>query len=129
MAVLAIVLLFAGGLGALQSVTMLSALPFTFVHAFNLLGPGKGTAFRCNKNAGFTGCAYHPRAIQNPRSWQQRLGLIMHYPHTREEVERYIDQTVRPAFTNLQTEFKRRHLDVSIQNIDDGLAITCKPSG
>ena len=28
-----------------------------------------------------------PRAIHNPRSWQQRLGLIMHYPHSEEEVK------------------------------------------
>jgi hypothetical protein len=32
-----------------------------------------------------------PRAINNPRSWQQRLGLIMHYPHTETEVQHYID--------------------------------------
>ena len=64
-----------------------------------------------------------PRAIQNPRSWQQRLGLIMHYPHTQSEVEEFIGQQVQHAFSAVQKEFQRRQLDVTIQPIEQGLQL------
>ena len=123
MAVLAIVLLFAGGLSALQSATMLSALPFTFVMLLICWGLLKALHLDATKMQALQDARITPRAIHNPRSWQQRLGLIMHYPHTREEVERYIELTVSQAFSNLQKEFKRRHLDVTVNSIDDGLQL------
>jgi choline/glycine/proline betaine transport protein len=64
-----------------------------------------------------------PRAIKNPRSWQQRLGLIMHYPHTKQEVDRYIEDVVQKAFLSLQKEFNRRDFEISIQEVDGGLAL------
>jgi len=62
-----------------------------------------------------------PRAIQNPRSWQQRLGLIMHYPHSKQEVDEYIQTTVNRAFESIQKEFRRRHLTAKIENTENGL--------
>ncbi|WP_180120013.1 choline BCCT transporter BetT [Acinetobacter sp. YH12086] len=123
MAVLAIVLLFAGGLGALQSATMLSALPFTFVMLLICWGLVKALHLDATKMQALQDARITPRAIHNPRSWQQRLGLIMHYPHTRKEVEDYIEKTVSQAFSNLQKEFMRRHLDVIVNMIDDGLEL------
>ena len=67
-----------------------------------------------------------PRAIQNPRSWQQRLGLIMHYPHSKAEVTAYIHQNVHQAFQNIKHEFQRRNLDVSIREVDGGLWLLLK---
>lgn len=64
-----------------------------------------------------------PRAMNNPRSWQQRLGLIMHYPHTEEEVKQYIATQVRKAFEAVQAEFKRRKLQVSIDETEQGLRL------
>lgn len=64
-----------------------------------------------------------PRAIQNSRSWQQRLGLIMHYPHSQQEVRDYIDTQVVLAFGQVQTEFQRRQLEVSIQPIQHGVEL------
>lgn len=64
-----------------------------------------------------------PRAIQNPRSWQQRLGLIMHYPHSEQEIQHYIDSEVFNAFKSVQKEFQRRQLEVSIQSIDGGMEL------
>ncbi len=64
-----------------------------------------------------------PRAIHNPRSWQQRLGLIMHYPHSEEEVKQYIEKQVSRAFENIQHEFRRRHLEVSISEVEDGMQL------
>lgn len=123
MAVLAIVLLLVGGLGALQSATMMSALPFTFIMLFICWGLLKALRLDVTKMNALQEARITPRAIQNPRSWQQRLGLIMHYPHTEAEVKQYIETEVSKAFQSVQKEFQRRKLTVSIRSIIDGLEL------
>ena len=123
MAVLAIVLLLVGGLGALQSATMMSALPVTFIMLLICWGLVKALRLDVIKMNALQEARITPRAIQNPRSWQQRLGLIMHYPHTETEVSQYIQTEVSKAFQSVQKEFQRRKLTVTIRLIDDGLEL------
>lgn len=123
MAVLAIVLLLVGGLGALQSATMMSALPVTFIMLLICWGLVKALRLDVIKMNALQEARITPRAIQNPRSWQQRLGLIMHYPHTETEVNQYIQTEVSKAFQSVQKEFQRRKLTVTIRLIDDGLEL------
>ena len=123
MAVLAIVLLLVGGLGALQSATMMSALPVTFIMLLICWGLVKALRLDVIKMNALQEARITPRAIQNPRSWQQRLGLIMHYPHTETEVKQYIQTEVSKAFQSVQKEFQRRKLTVTIRLIDDGLEL------
>lgn len=123
MAVLAIVLLLVGGLSALQSATMMSALPFTFIMLFICWGLLKALRLDVTKMNALQEARITPSAIQNPRSWQQRLGLIMHYPHNQQEVRDYIDTQVSVAFNQVKKEFKRRQLEVSIQNIQYGMEL------
>lgn len=124
MAVLSIILLVVGGLGALQSATMMSALPFTLIMLLLCWGLLKALRLDVTKMHALQVARITPRAVQNPRSWQQRLGLIMHYPHIHQEVEEYIQTVVRQAFENIQREFKRRHLDVKIQVVEEGLVLS-----
>ena len=123
MAVLAIVLLLVGGLGALQSATMMSALPVTFIMLLICWGLVKALRLDVIKMNALQEARITPRAIQNPRSWQQRLGLIMHYPHTETEVKQYIQTEVSKAFQSVQKEFQRRKLTVTIRPIADGLEL------
>lgn len=123
MAVLAIVLLLVGGLSALQSATMMSALPFTFILLLICWGLLKALHLEVTKMNALQQARITPRAIQNPRSWQQRLGLIMHYPHNEHEIQHYIDSEVFNAFKSVQKEFQRRQLEVSIQSIDGGMEL------
>src|SRR5690606_24690184 len=123
MAVLAIVLLLVGGLGALQSATMMSALPVTFIMLLICWGLVKALRLDVIKMNALQEARITPRAIQNPRSWQQRLGLIMHYPHTETEVSQYIQTEVSKAFQSVQKEFQRRKLTVTIRSITDGLEL------
>ena len=123
MAVLAIVLLLVGGLSALQSATMMSALPFTFILLLICWGLLKALHLEVTKMNALQQARITPRAIQNPRSWQQRLGLIMHYPHSEHEIQHYIDSEVLNAFKSVQKEFQRRQLEVSIQSIDGGMEL------
>ncbi len=123
MAVLAIILLLVGGLSALQSSIIMSALPFTFIMLLMSWGLLKALKLDATKMKAIQEARITPRAINNPRSWQQRLGLIMHYPHTETEVQHYIDTQVRKAFESIQREFKRRHLEVEIREIENGLQL------
>jgi len=123
MALLAIILLLAGGLEALQSATIMSALPFTFIMLLMCWGLIKALHLDVTKMHALQAARITPRAIQNPRSWQQRLGLIMHYPHTQEEVQQYIHNTVNKAFLSFQSELKRRRLHVVISPLEDGIQL------
>ncbi|PJG68496.1 BCCT family transporter [Acinetobacter seifertii] len=123
MAVLAIILLLAGGLAALQSSIIMSALPFTVVMLLMSWGLIKALHLDVTKMQAIQEARITPRAIHNPRSWQQRLGLIMHYPHSEEEVKQYIEKQVYSAFENIKHEFKRRHLEVSISEVEDGMQL------
>ena len=120
-AVLSIILLIAGGLEALQSAVIMSALPFTFIMLLLCIGLIKALRLDVTKMQALQSARITPRAIHNPRSWQQRLSLIMHSPHSESEVKAYIKQDVRQAFQNLKREFQRRQLDVSIIESDQGL--------
>lgn len=123
MALLAIILLLAGGLEALQSATIMSALPFTFIMLLICWGLIKALHLDVTKMHALQAARITPRAIQNPRSWQQRLGLIMHYPHTHDEVRDYIDTMVSKAFNSFQVELKRRHIQVKIFKLEDGIEL------
>ncbi|MCL5769016.1 choline BCCT transporter BetT [Acinetobacter sp. ANC5681] len=123
MAALAIILLLVGGLSALQSSIIMSALPFTFIMLLMSWGLLKALKLDVTKMKAIQEARITPRAINNPRSWQQRLGLIMHYPHSETEVQHYIDTQVRKAFESIQREFKRRHLEVEIREIENGLQL------
>lgn len=123
MALLAIVLLYAGGLAALQSATMLSALPFTLIMLVISWGLIKALRLEVTKMQALQEARITPRAIHNPRSWQQRLGLIMHYAHNEQEVTAYIQSEVRQAFLSIQKEFQRRHHTVVIDEIGQGVCL------
>ena len=123
MAALAIILLLVGGLSALQSSIIMSALPFTFIMLLMSWGLLKALKLDVTKMKAIQEARITPRAINNPRSWQQRLGLIMHYPHSETEVQHYIETQVRKAFESIQREFKRRHVEVEIREIENGLQL------
>lgn len=123
-AFLAITLLIVGGLSALQSATIMSALPFTFVMILICWGLLKALHLDAKKNAALQVARITPRAIQNPRSWQQRLGLIMHYPHSKSEVDQYLLSHVYPAFESFKREFRRRNVDVTITELEHGYKLS-----
>jgi choline/glycine/proline betaine transport protein len=120
---LAIILLLVGGLEALQSATIMSALPFTIIMLLICWGLIKALHLDVTKMHTLQAARITPRAIQNPRSWQQRLGLIMHYSHTQEEVQAYIQTTVNKAFLSFQNELKRRQLQVKITKLEQGMQL------
>lgn len=121
--ILTICLLLVGGLSTLQASMLVSALPFAVIMLLMAWGLLKALNLDATKSKMLTEARTTPRAMNNPRSWQQRLGLIMHYPHTEDEVKQYIATQVLKAFEAVQAEFKRRKLSVAIDETEQGLRL------
>ncbi len=106
--VTASLLLLAGGLGALQSVTIASALPFTIVILMLVWGLVKGMRADVAQQRAAASIAAPPAA--QPASgltWQRRLALILRAP-TEKEIQRFIKTEVHPALEQISKELIAR---------------------
>ena len=122
-AALATCLLLLGGLSTLQGAMLVCALPFTLIMYFMGWGVLKALRVDQTKSEMLSVARTTPRAIHSPRTWQQRLGLIMHYPHQKEEVKKYIDTNIREVFSDVVAEFKQRNIHAQIEGMTDGLRL------
>ncbi len=113
--VIAAVLLLAGGLTALQSATIASALPFAVIMI--LMCWGLFTAMRLDvlKKESIQEARITPRSIgKSARSWQERLDLIMHRPNNLEQLTTFMQQNVKPALLSIADEFKRQAIQATV---------------
>ncbi len=100
--VVAAVLMVGGGLGALQTATIVIAFPFVFVILLACLGLLKGLNMEAAKVRGAV--AAPDIQISGGRvPWKQRLGALLTYP-SKSKVETYVKETVIPAFTKVSRE-------------------------
>lgn len=114
----AALLLLAGGLTALQTMTLISALPFAIILlllSFGLLKGMKADVARATMRK-------HARPAIPARSmnWQERLQWMLTDP-TRDDVLRFIDKTVEPALQDVKNALNVRGVDADvIRSPDDG---------
>ena len=117
--VVAAVLLLAGGLGALQSATIASALPFTLVILallWSLLtGMRADLAQQLRHVEGVSAPAQPAAGI----TWQRRLALMLKAP-TKREIETYMASQVRPALEQVAQELTNRGRPASVEETEDG---------
>lgn len=109
-------LLFAGGFGSLQSVSVIAGLPFSFVLVLYMI-----SMWRALKEEG------HKRKVKNldtahvlaeGRNWKNRLHRIINMPN-REEVIRFLQKTVVPAMEEFKAAMLEKGLEVNIELLDD----------
>ncbi len=79
MGIVAIALLIAGGLSALQTVTIASALPFSVILLVSIYGLLKAL-IRLMKRESLGMATIAPTAARNPIPWQRRLRNIAYLP-------------------------------------------------
>ncbi len=115
----AAVLLLAGGLTALQTASIASALPFAVVMIFMCWGLIRALRLETSKRMSLRNARVTPRYAQADTSWQSRLKAIVHQPR-RQEVEQFIQNTVRPAFEAVSAELVRQKVKASVGEGDDG---------
>lgn len=117
--VLAAALLIAGGLRALQTATIASALPFAVVMILMCWGLMRSLRIEAVKRMSLREARVEPRGAHAAMSWQQRLREIAHHPH-RDEVLAYLRETVRPALEAVAVEFGKQALDARVGEGEDG---------
>jgi len=120
MGVVAMALLLADGLKALQTATIASALPFSVV----LLAATWGLLKALRLDATKRGIRYQALALSRPAQqqlggWQRRLRNILMFPR-RSHVTRFIDEVVRPACLEVADELRKQGYAVEVLNGEDG---------
>jgi len=115
MGVVAIVLLLAGGMKALQTVTIASALPFAVILLASIYGLFKALRIDYYKRESKQITTIATPASRNPISWQRRLRNIAYFPK-RSNVKRFMDEVIQPAMHMVSGELLKQG---TVSHIDD----------
>ena len=114
----AALLLLAGGLTALQTMTLISALPFAIILlllSFGLIKGMKADVARATMRQ-----HAQPAIPARSMNWQERLQWMLAEP-TRDDVMRFIDKTVEPALQDVKNALNARGVDADVsRSPDDG---------
>ncbi|MDD4242139.1 MAG: choline BCCT transporter BetT [Smithellaceae bacterium] len=115
----AVALLLAGGLGALQTAAIATALPFTIIMLLMCWGLVRALRVDVAKRTSRRSAVLMPQTGGKPVLWQQRLQSILRHP-VKTEVLDFINNTVRPALDEVAEEFRRRNMEVEVKSGPDG---------
>lgn len=109
----AAVLMIGGGLAALQSATITTALPFTFVIVLACLGLLKGLHMELAKSQS---AASAPDIIINGQgaNWKQRLNALLSYP-SKNQMTQFMEDVVRPALQKVADEIELGDSEVRVE--------------
>jgi choline/glycine/proline betaine transport protein len=111
--VVAAVLLAAGGLAALQTAAIASALPFTVVMILMAWGLLRSLRLEAVKRSSVRDARVTPRGPHAALNWRQRLQLMLNHPGELE-VRRFIQSVVKPALAEVAEELGRQHQDAHV---------------
>lgn len=116
MIILAIALLNSGGLAAVQTMTLIVALPFaviTVLLCFSLL-----QGLRADKHYFNTGLN-QSTVFWSGEKWKKRLGQILKQTQ-EDDIHQFMDDVVKPAFYQLRDELVNKHkLQVQLKEMQD----------
>jgi len=112
---IAVILLLVGGLGALQTMTIASAMPFSIVLLMTTYGLIKALRVDIAKRDSLLTNTTPVPTENGDNSWKERLHNIVDYP-SRAAVGRYIQKIVSPAFDDVSKELRKEDLTVEIEN-------------
>lgn len=115
--VVAVALLLAGGLGALQTATIATALPFAVVLLASTYGLLKALAVDAAKKESQLQTNLTPKTIKNPVPWQRRIQNLSHFPR-RSHVHRFAESVALPAMMEVQNELENQGIECHI-DIDE----------
>lgn len=116
--VVAIALLLAGGLGALQTATIAAALPFAIVLLIASYGFFKTLRVDATKRHSAIQTTHPPRTDSPALSWERRLRNLVHFPK-RRHVNVFINEVVLPAMNEVGEELKRHGVEARVATEDD----------
>ena len=115
--IVAALLSLSGGLNALQTMTIASALPFTIVLLLAIMGLIKALRVEGFKQESQLITAIPHSSNENNDSWQMRLSNIVDFPN-KVNVNKFISQTIVPAFNLVAKELQENQINVEISDRD-----------
>ncbi len=116
--VIAASLLVAGGLTALQTGTIASALPFSVIMLLMCWGLLRALRLDVVKRRSLREAMLAPGVELDTVSWETRLSRIIHHP-TRDDVLRFLADVVRPAMLDVAGEFEKQDLSAAAKGAAD----------
>ncbi|RXJ93385.1 choline transporter [Malaciobacter molluscorum] len=121
--VVASILILAGGLSALQTMTIASALPFAIVLLIACYGLIKALRVDIAKKESLQYNTTQITTTNNSTDWDTRLSNIINYP-SKDNVKNFINKVAKPALTDVAEELKKHELDVAITETNEGVSLT-----
>lgn len=113
MGVVAISLLFSGGLSALQTMTIAAALPYSMVLLLSVYGLLKALRVDAYKRDSQQMTTLAPTGSRNPIPWQKRIRNIAYFPR-RSHVKRFVDEVVAPAMVMVGEELQKQNISYQV---------------
>ncbi|NIA76602.1 hypothetical protein HBA43_20860 [Providencia rettgeri] len=118
MGAVAITLLLAGGLTALQTMTIATALPFAIILLIAIVGLLKALRIDIYKKDSQQLATLAPNTGRGGLSWEHRLRKIAFFPK-RNQVKRFMAEVIEPAMQSVVTELEKQGTEVAIHNEKD----------
>lgn len=118
MGAVAITLLLAGGLTALQTMTIATALPFAIILLIAIVGLLKALRIDVYKKDSQQLATLAPNAGRGGLSWQRRLRKIAYFPK-RNQVKRFMAEVIEPAMQSVVAELSKQGTEAAIHSDRD----------
>ncbi len=121
--VVAAILTLVGGLSALQTMTIASALPFAIILLIAMFGLMSSLRVEKVKRESLQMNLSPAQQPNKSQVWQERLDNIIDCPN-KENVTAYIANKVQPAMQSMLEYFEQKGLKASIEERDNGVVFT-----
>ena len=100
----AAVLLIAGGLTALQTAAIVSALPFAIIILISMFGMWRALRIEGHRNQSLGQNNKLPPHLLKPSAWRERIDYMTDKP-TRDKVLSYIKEVIMPSMMEVSSKF------------------------
>lgn len=107
------VLLLAGGLSALQTMTIATALPFAVIILLSIAGMWRALIIEGHRETSLQAHTLSNRNM-NISQWKRRLAALVEYPN-KEKVQPFIENVVTKAMHDVQVELKARDWNAVVE--------------
>ena len=123
--VVAAILTLAGGLSALQTMTIASAFPFAIILLISMAGLVSSLRVENAKRESLL-MNVSPAAPQSgAQDWQERLDNIIDFPN-KVNVKNYLSNKVKPAMSSVVDYFEERGLEAKVEEKTNGIVLNVK---
>ncbi|GGF55444.1 choline transporter [Alteromonas lipolytica] len=124
----AAILLYAGGLNALQTMTIVAALPFSIILLIAMFGLLKSLRVEKHKRDSLMVTATQTAVVDHDKPWKERLNEILTFPNEKK-VSGFMLRVVYPAIHEVCEEFKHRQYDASLTSSENHVELSVVVNG